>query len=61
VIDMLNQCDDNEFVWQLAQGSQKLRFDKDDPVYQYNEAAEDFYMIYKGTVKLFAQNGFPYI
>lgn len=58
---MFQTCDDNEFVWEIAQNSQKMRFEKDDPIYQFGEAAEDFYMIVKGKVRLYAQNSFPFI
>ena len=34
-----------------------MKYDKDDPVYWQAEVAEEFYMIYEGRVKLFAQNG----
>ena len=33
VVKMFNTSDDNEFVWEIAQNSQKMRFDKDDPIY----------------------------
>jgi len=58
---MLNYCDDNEFTWQLAKCGQKLRFNQNDAVYQYNEQSEDFYMIYKGSIRLFTKNGFPFV
>jgi len=40
--------------------AQKMRYDKEDPIYQYGDFAENFYMIFKGKVKLYAQNGFPF-
>lgn len=33
-----------------------MNFDKDDPIYQFGEAADDFFMILRGRVKLFASN-----
>lgn len=38
-----------------------MNFEKDDPIYYFAEAAEDFYMIVRGRVKLFATNQFPFV
>lgn len=38
-----------------------MNFDKDDPIYQFGEAADDFFMILRGRVKLFASNQFFFI
>lgn len=58
---MLNESDDNEFVWVIAQASYKMKYDQDDPVYWQGETAAEFFMIYQGKVKLLAQNGFPFV
>ena len=56
-IKILNDSDDNEFVWALVQLAQKISFGKDDTIYWQNDFSESFFMIYEGKVQLFAQNG----
>jgi len=38
----------------------KIRFEKGDRIYNDSELSEAVYIIYKGTVKLYAENGFPF-
>ena len=60
-IKILNESDDNEFVWALVQLAQKIYFGRDDTIYWQNDFSENFYMIYRGKVQLFAQNGHSFI
>lgn len=41
--------------------AQKMKFDKDDPIYWHGDLAVNFYMLHTGQVKLYAQNGYPFI
>jgi CRP-like cAMP-binding protein len=38
-----------------------MKFDKDDPIFWYGDLATNFYLLSIGVVKLFAQNGYPFI
>ena len=38
-----------------------MKFDKDDPIYWYGDLATNFYLLSIGEVKLYAQNGYPFI
>jgi len=58
---LLRDCDDNEFVWATLQIVQKMRYEKDDPIYWPGDFAEMIYMIETGKIRLFAQNSFPFI
>lgn len=59
-IKMLNECEENEFVWALVQQTQKIIYDKDDPIYWLGDYAGNFYLLEEGHVKLYAQNGFTF-
>ena len=51
---MLQESEENEFVWALVQQTQKIIYDKDDPIYWQGDFAENFYMCERGKVKLYA-------
>ena len=53
-IRMLRECDDNDFIWSTVQLAQKMKFDKDDPIYWHGDLAVNFYLLHTGHVKLFA-------
>jgi len=44
-----------------VQQTQKIIYEKDDPIYWQSDFAENFYLLEIGKVKLYAQNGFPFI
>lgn len=56
-IKMLRDSTDNEFVWAVVQIANKIAFEKDDTIYMPGDISENIYMIYKGRVSLYAQNG----
>ena len=56
-IRFLRDSTDNEFVWAIVQIASKIAFEKDDTIYWQGDFSENFYMIYKGKVSLYAQNG----
>jgi hypothetical protein len=51
---MLSECEENEFVWALVQQTQKIIYDKDDPIYWFGDYADNFYLLEQGHVKLYA-------
>jgi len=51
---MLRECDDNDFIWSTVQLAQKMKFDKDDPIYWHADLAVNFYLLHTGQVKLYA-------
>ena len=56
-IKFLRDSTDNEFVWAIVQIANKIAFEKDDTIYLQGDFSENVYMIFKGRVALFAQNG----
>lgn len=60
-VRMLRECDDNEFVWAVVQVAMKMKYEKDDTIFWPNDFSDVFFMIYKGQVSLFAQNGHVFI
>ncbi len=58
---MLKNCDNTEFVWSLVQQLRKIKVDKNEVIYSIGEFSEEIYFIKQGKVKLYAQNGFPYL
>lgn len=60
-IKVLHNSTDNEFVWAVVQIATKIAFEKDDTIYLQGDFSENFYMIFKGRVSLYAQNGYTFI
>lgn len=60
-IKVLRDSTDNEFVWAVVQIANKIAFEKDDTIYWQGDFSENSYMIYKGEVSLYAQNGYAFI
>ena len=58
---MLRDSTDNEFVWAMVQIANKIAFEKDDTIYWQGDFSENIFMIYKGRVSLYAQNGYVFM
>ena len=59
-IKVLHDSTDNEFVWAVVQIATKIAFEKDDTIYLQGDFSENMYMIFKGRVSLYAQNGYVF-
>lgn len=59
-IKVLRDSTDNEFVWAIVQIANKIAFEKDDTIYWQGDFSENIFMIYKGRVSLYAQNGYVF-
>ena len=45
----------------MVQIANKIAFEKDDTIYWQGDFSENVYMIYKGRVSLYAQNGYAFV
>jgi signal-transduction protein with cAMP-binding, CBS, and nucleotidyltransferase domain len=63
LIESLNFLQDleNDCTWGIVRNLKKIRFEKGDKIYQDKELSETMFLIHKGTVKLYAENGYPFI
>lgn len=60
-VRMLRDCDDNEFVWAVVQVAMQMKYEKDDTIFWPGDFSDVFFMIYRGQVSLFAQNGHVFL
>ena len=60
-IKFLRDSTDNEFVWAIVQIANKIAFEKDDTIYWAGDFSENIYMIFKGRVSNYAQNGYIFM
>lgn len=51
---------ENDCVWGIVKALKKINYEKGDKIYHDKDLAETMFMIHKGTVKLYADNGFPF-
>lgn len=59
-LDFFNLLGDNECKWGLVREMSKLEYNKGDKIYNDQELADSIFLVYKGVVKLYAENGYPF-
>lgn len=62
LIDHLNFLQDlgNDCVWGIVKALKKINYEKGDTIYLDGDLSEHLFIIHKGTVKLYADNGYPF-
>ena len=58
--DFFNHIADSQFQWGLLKLLAKIRFNSGDTIYQDGNSASALYLISNGTVKLYAENDYPF-
>ena len=59
-IDMLRDCKNTDFVWELVPRLKKIKMEKDDTIYREGDFSEEIYFIKTGKIKLVALNGYSF-
>ena len=56
----LKDMDNNEITWGIVKKLKKIRYQRNDKIYHDKDLSETLFLIHKGTVKLIAENNFPF-
>lgn len=59
--EFLSTANNNQFVWTIIKNLMKIQYDMNDIIYNDNSLADCIFLIHKGLVKLYAENGYPFI
>lgn len=59
-LEFLQDLENNECTWGIVKNLKKIRYEKGDKIYHDKDLSETLYLINKGHVKLYAENGFPF-
>ena len=51
---------DNDCTWAIIKCLKKVKYDKGDKIYHDKDLSDNMYLIHKGTVKLYAENDYPF-
>jgi len=52
---------DNDITWGIVKKLKKTKYEHNDRIYVDGELSDSMFMIYKGNIKLYAENDFPFI
>jgi CRP-like cAMP-binding protein len=51
---------ENDITWGIVKNLKKVKYEHNDRVYNDGELSESLYLIFKGNIKLYAENDFPF-
>lgn len=57
-LEFLQDLENNECTWGIVKNLKKIRYERGDKIYHDNDLSETLYLINKGNVKIYAENGF---
>jgi len=56
----LSDMESNECVWGIVRNLEKIKYEKNDKIFQNQELSEMMYMIKQGKVRIYAENNYPF-
>ena len=57
-LEFLQDLENNECTWGIVKNLKKIKYERGDKIYHDNDLSETLYLINKGNVKIYAENGF---